>query len=123
MGRIPQEHARKGLPLRGSPHAAQRTHRRIIIAHHLVLTGYGFWLPNDVRGSGSTEVRKDALRNLAPIHHGRKKDQPTRDELRAFYRKANPRLEFEPLWFDSAKRQAIGDAFARVIADFRYTIW
>src|SRR4051794_4445380 len=123
MGRIPQEHARKGLPLRESPIAAPRTHRHIIIAHHLVLTGYGFWLPNDVRGSGSAVIRKDALRDLGPIHPGRKKDQPSHEELKALYRAANPKLEFEPLWFDSAKRQAISDTFAQVIADFRYTVW
>lgn len=26
------------------------------LAHHIVLTAYGFWLPNDPRGSGSTSV-------------------------------------------------------------------
>ena len=39
-------------------------HNRIIIAHHLVLMGYGHWLPNEIRGSGSGEIRKELLREL-----------------------------------------------------------
>lgn len=41
-----------GLPRRGS----LRTHQRIIIAHHLVLHGYGHWLPNDPLGEAFAEV-------------------------------------------------------------------
>ncbi len=29
--------------------------RPSVIAHHLIWTLYGHWLPNDLRGSGSTE--------------------------------------------------------------------
>jgi len=32
-----------------------------IIAYHIVMTTYGFWLPNDPRGSGSFEVRAEWL--------------------------------------------------------------
>ena len=89
-----------------------RTHQRHIIAHHLILTGYGFWLPNDLRGSGSTEIRAPLLEDLGPILPGRQPIQPPRDQLKKFYRKANPLLKFNPIWFDSAKRQALADAFA-----------
>jgi len=53
-----------------------RTHSRIVIGHHLILHGYGHWLPNDPRGSGSEELRQDKLAGLGPIHLGRKKSQP-----------------------------------------------
>ncbi|MEM8874431.1 MAG: transposase [Planctomycetota bacterium] len=33
----------------------------MVIAYHLILTAYGFWLPNDPRGSWSTFVRSFAL--------------------------------------------------------------
>lgn len=46
---------------------------RIVIAHHLVLMGYGHWLPNDIRGSGSDEIRNELLAVLGEIHHGRKR--------------------------------------------------
>jgi hypothetical protein len=103
--------------------ARMRTHSRIIIAHHLIWMGYGQWLANDIRGSGSTEIRKEDLEQLGPIHFGRKRIQPSREELRAFYRRANPLLDHEPLWINPAKRQAIADAFEQVIKLFKYTLY
>lgn len=95
----------------------------MIIAHHLILSAYGHWLPNDPRGSGSDALREEKFEDLGPIHHGRKRVQPPRTELREFYRRAAPRLNYAPIWFDDAKRQAIADAFANVVASQRYTVW
>jgi hypothetical protein len=100
-----------------------RTHSRIVIGHHLILHGYGHWLPNDPRGSGSHEVRQEKLIDLGPVHFGRKEMQPSRETLRAFSKDAEPRLEFEPLWFDAAKRQALGDSIGRVVCNMGYTVW
>jgi hypothetical protein len=33
--------------------------RQSIITHHLIWTLYGHWLPNDLRGSGSAEIRDE----------------------------------------------------------------
>ncbi len=96
---------------------------RIVIAHHLIFTGYGMWLPNDPRGSGSEETRKPTLESLGPIHLGRKPVQPQRFEVKRFYNQANPHLVFPPLWFDEALRNVIADAFARTLAQRKYTIW
>src|SRR6266496_163334 len=100
-----------------------RTHQRIIVAHHLIFHGYGHWLSNDIRGSGSTEIRDRKFEELGPIHQGRKKVQPSRDELREFSRKAEPLLTFPLLWFDSAKRQAIVDALGVLIARIGYAVY
>jgi len=97
--------------------------RRTVIAHHLILTAYGHWLPNDPRGSGSEFVRKGSLSRLGAIHQGRKRHQPPRSELKAFYSDAESLLEYETIWFDAAKRQAVAEAFARVVEDERYTCW
>lgn len=96
---------------------------RIIIAHHLILNGYGHWLPNDPRGSGSQSVRKDQLIELGPRHLGRKGVQPGKSELKKFQGEAQPRLEFDPIWFNDAKRQAVAEAFAEAANDQRYTVW
>ena len=77
-----------------------------VIAHHLVLGGYGHWLGNDPRGSGSTEVRAEKFEDLGPVHFGRKRDQPSRAEIRDFYREAEPRLEYSMLWFDERARES-----------------
>jgi REP element-mobilizing transposase RayT len=99
--------------------------RPIIIGHHLIWTLYGHWLPNDLRGSGSSELYDKKLAQLGPIHHGRKPKrlQPSRKELKQFYKKAEPLLNFPMFWIDEAKRQAIRDAVANVIVDRNYTIW
>ena len=100
-----------------------RTHPRIVIGHHLVLHGYGHWLPNDPRGSGSQEVRQEKLTDLGPVHFGRKRVQPSPDALREFSREAREKLDFAPLWFDDAKRQALGDSIAQVMQQKGYTVW
>lgn len=117
--------ARRGLPLRGGQQQpqSQRTHARITIAHHLVFTGYGHWLPNDLRGSGSTEIRSDALLDLGPILPGRQRNQPSRADLRGFYRKATPLLEQCVFWFDAPKRQPLAEAFALTTHQCGYTVW
>jgi hypothetical protein len=99
--------------------------RKSIIAHPLIWTLYGHWLPNDLRGSGSTEFRDEKLASLGPIHTGRKPNhlQPTRRELRAFQKQAEPLLDHRRFWIDDAKRQAIADAFAATIRVKKCTVW
>ncbi len=99
--------------------------RPSIIAHHLIWTLYGHWLPNDLRGSGSDELYDKKFAPLGPIYHGRKpnREQPARQELREFHRQAELLLNFSRFWIDDAKRQAIGDALARVISERKYTVW
>jgi REP element-mobilizing transposase RayT len=96
---------------------------RIIIAHHLVLMGYGHWFPNDIRGSGSDEIRKELLRELGEIHFGRKPIQPSRSELKAFYRAGEPLLEQPVLWFDESSRHAIANGFERACAEQGYVVY
>jgi len=107
------------LPLGVSPEVVPK--RRRVIAHHIILTGYGHWLPNDIRGSGSTHLKQDQLAELGPSHYGRKRIQPPKQELRDSYRRAEPLLKHQPIWFDHAKRQALGEAFFQVI-EGRYTV-
>lgn len=99
--------------------------RPAIIAHHLIWTLYGHWLSNDPRGSGSEAVRDPKFAPLGEVHFGRKppREQPSRAELKAFYREAAPLLEFPRFWMDEAKRQAIGESFARVVRLRGYTVW
>lgn len=94
-----------------------------VIAHHLVISGYGHWLSNDIRGSGSTEIREEKFKPLGEIHFGRKPQQPSRKEIKDFYRRANPLLKFEALWFKDAHRTIIANAFAQVIRDYGYTVY
>jgi REP element-mobilizing transposase RayT len=93
----------------------------LVIAYHLIWTAYGWWLPNDPRGSGSRTVRNDVIAELGTLHYGRKRVQPAGSEVRAFYAQAAAVLRHPLLTFDAAARAEIAAAFADVIADQRYT--
>jgi hypothetical protein len=57
----------------------------IVIAYHLIWTVYGWWLPNDLRGSTSKAIGSDVIAALGELHFGRKRIQPASRDVRAFY--------------------------------------
>ena len=93
----------------------------LVIAHHLIWTAYGCWLPNDPRGSGSQTIRTDLLAELGEIHFGRETAQPTGKVVRGFYEHAADLLKHPLLTFDDAERLLIADAFTERIDQQRYT--
>jgi REP element-mobilizing transposase RayT len=95
----------------------------IVIAYHLVWTAYGWWLPNDPRGSGSTVIRSDVLADLGELHFGRKEIQPPGRQVRQFYEDAADRLKHPLLTFDEIERALIAEAFAQTIAEQCYTCY
>lgn len=95
----------------------------MVIGYHIIFTGYGHWLPNDPRGSLSHELHAPGLTPLGDVHFGLREEQPTSEELRAFYQMAQQRLHFPLLWWNSAERQAIACAFGQVIARDQLTCY
>jgi REP element-mobilizing transposase RayT len=95
----------------------------IVIAHHLVWTAYGWWLPNDPRGSSSHFIASEAIAELGELHHGRKKIQPAGWVIRHFYERAREVLQYPLLTFDETARGEIAAAFAAVIEAERYTCY
>lgn len=95
----------------------------IVIAYHLIWTAYGWWLPNDPRGSSSHTIRNDLIAELGQLHHGRKKAQPASGGIRAFYQIATEKLAYPLLTFDFDARKVIADAFNQTIAEQRYTCY
>lgn len=95
----------------------------IVIAHHLIWTAYGTWLPNDPRGSGSHAVACDVLKELGELHYGRKPVQPAGWEIRAFYDQAHQRLRFPVLPFMNDEIGLIAEAFAEACEAQRYTVY
>lgn len=107
------------LPLRGSNNPS----RRVILASHLIFTGYAHWFPNDLRGSGSEQIRKDEIKPLGDILPGRQYPQPPRDQVRQFFREAEDIIEHERIWFREPQRTAIAEAFGASAARQGYTLW
>ncbi len=95
----------------------------MIIAHHLIWTAYGWWLPNDPRGSMSRRIRQDVFMHLGELHHGRKKVQPAGWVIREFYDRARSALKHPLLTMSAADRDVIAASFADVIAARKYTCY
>jgi REP element-mobilizing transposase RayT len=95
----------------------------IVIAYHLIWTAYGWWLPNDPRGSGSHTIRNDILTELGELHFGRKTVQPMGKTIRECYEKAADLLKHPLLRFDDLDQQLIAQAFAEIIDRQRYTCY
>ncbi|MEM6315021.1 MAG: transposase [Planctomycetota bacterium] len=81
----------------------------MVIAYHLILTAYGFWLPNDPRGSWSTFVRSfelyraggpatktDTRRSVANVEH----DQVARQRAKAA-------LKYPPVEFNGEQAREV----------------
>lgn len=99
------------------------TARPRALAVHIILTGYGHWLPNDPRGSMSDEVTSPLLADLGDVHRGRRVIQPPQQEVRQLYKLASTRLLHPTIWFDESMRHAIGGAIGQFVEQRTYTCW
>jgi hypothetical protein len=95
----------------------------IVIAYHLIWTLYGWWLPNDLRGSCSHVIRSDFLKDLGELHYGRKQVQPASRDIRKFYEQAAPLLKFPLLDLRGEAIQCAARGFAEAIGEFKYTCY
>lgn len=95
----------------------------MVIAYHLIWTAYGFWLPNDVRGSTSRVLRNDVLKDLGEIHFGRKRVQPRAMVLREFLADARELLRYPALEFGREEVEQIAIGFRRAINGSGYTCY
>ncbi len=85
----------------------------MVLAYHVILSAYGFWLPNDERGSWSEFVRAYELAVLGPAMKtntrrsvaGRRFDLARRAAMRAA-------LARQPVVFDGRQARAIAIGFA-----------
>lgn len=95
----------------------------MVAGYHLIWTLYGWWLPNDPRGSNSRDIRVALIQPLGDIHPGRKKVQPRSSEIRAFYEKAEDLLKHPLLAFSQEDLPILAEAFRKVILDRQYVCY
>lgn len=96
----------------------------MVHGYHVIITTYGFWLPNDPRGSGSDFVGSEALLPFGP---------PTwTDSRRSVARKphdvglrlaAKKALKFPPVRFTGLQARAVARGFATIIVEDQITVW
>ncbi len=95
-----------------------------VLAYHLIMTAYGFWLPNDPRGSWSTFVGKwelyrqfgpatktDTRRSVAAVRHDRKRRLA-----------AGELLDFPPVHLTGEEALQVAHGFRQAAAQGGYGI-
>ena len=95
----------------------------MVAAYHLIWTAYGWWLPNDPRGSLSKEISVRALGELGPRHYGRKDIQPKGREIREFYARAAGKLRYDLLTFSPNQCGCVAEAMGGAVRRHGYTCY
>jgi REP element-mobilizing transposase RayT len=95
----------------------------MVAGYHLIWTAYGWWLPNDPRGSWSDVIRVEKIEGLGEPHYGRKSRQPLPAEIRRFYEQVRDVLAHPLLPFDDDEIAIIAGALAQVIEERGYTCY
>jgi REP element-mobilizing transposase RayT len=96
----------------------------VVIASHIIFTAYGFWLPNDPRGSWSEFVRQWEL-----LQHGRATKTWERGSLahRPHSREdrlaAKKSLKYKPVVFTGAQALCVSRGIAKAVRESGYTIY
>ena len=97
----------------------------MVHGYHVILPMYGFWLPNDARGSWSDFIRKWELVRFGPTTktmQRRSLDELTEAEMRQ-RDAARLALAYDPVSIDGQQAASIGRGFARKVRRSNYTIW
>src|SRR4051812_20236918 len=95
----------------------------MVLAYHVIITPYGFWLPNDPRGSWSDFVRVWEL-----YWYGGPTKVSTRRSLahdphdRALRRAQKNAVRYNPVVFTGRQARAIAKGFARAARESGYVI-
>ncbi|HWE02120.1 MAG TPA: hypothetical protein VG326_06880 [Tepidisphaeraceae bacterium] len=94
-----------------------------LLAPHIIFTAYGFWLPNDPRGSWSEWVASWELLKFGKatkVDHGRSVAHVKHDaNLR---RAAKGALKYTPVLFNGIQARAVASGFGRAAHEGSYLI-
>lgn len=95
-----------------------------VLAYHFILTAYGFWLPNDPRGSWSVIVRSPDLRafgEATKVDTHRSVARRPHDRSRRLA--AKRAMNYPPVVFDGLQARAVGRGFGNCVAKSAVTVW
>jgi REP element-mobilizing transposase RayT len=95
-----------------------------VLAYHIIFGCYGFWLPNDPRGSGSDQVRSKPLQKFGKptkveIRHSVAHKPHDRERRMA----AKQALKYPPVRFTGLQAQSISRGFSEQIATSHFVVW
>jgi REP element-mobilizing transposase RayT len=96
----------------------------MVLAHHLLISAYGFWLPNDPRGSWSDFVRAWELARYGEATKVTTRasvaSKPHDRKLRLAARQA---LKYPAVTFTGVQARSIGQGFGRYLERSGVVVW
>ncbi|HOD80812.1 MAG: Transposase IS200 like protein [Planctomycetes bacterium ADurb.Bin126] len=96
----------------------------MVIASHVVISTYGFWLPNDPRGSWSEFVRSWEILKFGTATKVQDKRSHAYDEHDRLLRlKAKQALKFPPVAFTGRQALAVAHGFIKAIDESKYVVY
>ena len=95
----------------------------LVIAYHLIWTGYGWWLPNNPAAADPIPFAMISSPNSANYTTAANVFSLPPSKIREFQDRAEDFLKHPRLSFDDEARQVIATALAQTIADERYTCY
>jgi len=95
-----------------------------IRAYHAVMTAYGFWLPNDPRGSWSDWIRQWDLLAYGPATKvTTRRSLARRPHDHRLRQQAKTALRYPPVSFTGRQALAIGMGFKQAIEESQYVVY
>jgi REP element-mobilizing transposase RayT len=95
----------------------------MIIGYHFILSAYGFWVPDDPRGSWSEVVREFELRKLGPATKvSTTRSVASRPHDVSLRLAAKEALRYPPVKFAGKQAVLIAKGFGDAIADHGYVV-
>jgi REP element-mobilizing transposase RayT len=96
----------------------------MIVGYHVIFSAYGFWLPNDPRGSWSDFVGSWELFRYGPATKtSETRSLAYRDHDRAVRKAAKSTLTYPPVQFTGEQARAVGRGFARYAGRTGVPVW
>ena len=94
----------------------------MVHGYHVIFGAYGFWLPNDPRGSWSDFVGSWELLHFGRATKGIERKVLTPEEERK-RQEAKKALKYPPIQFTGVQARAIGSGFANAVKKSKFGIW
>ena len=96
----------------------------MVLGYHLIITAYGFWLPNDPRGSWSDFVGSWELLRFGPATKtNSRRSVAARPHDAQLRRAAKQALKYPDVHFTDAQVRTVGRGFADWVRHNGVTIW
>jgi REP element-mobilizing transposase RayT len=96
----------------------------MIRAYHAIFTAYGFWLPNDPRGSWSEFVGSwELFRFGRATKTDERRSLAARPHDRALRNAAKQALKYPAVHFDGAQALAVARGFSQAIGEHGYRVY